>query len=135
MKNYLLLELFITENIIYYYDIERTKAAYGFMSNYLGVDHPDSNTLNFNSTIVAKKDSNDTAQPNVVLVICESFSGYKSSMYGNPLNTTPYFNNLCNNGIFFDHYFTPTYGTARGVWATITGRCAPRHRSAGENRS
>ena len=42
-------------------------------------------------------------------------------MYGNPLNTTPYFNELCKNGIFFDRYFTPTYGTARGVWATITG--------------
>ena len=42
-------------------------------------------------------------------------------MYNNPLNTTPYFNELCKNGIFFDRCFTPAYGTARGVWATITG--------------
>lgn len=28
---------------------------------------------------------------------------------------------MCKNGIFFDHCFTPTYGTARGVWAVITG--------------
>ncbi|NII25683.1 sulfatase-like hydrolase/transferase [Pseudoflavitalea sp. X16] len=62
-----------------------------------------------------------TAQPNVVLVICESFSAYKSSMWGNPLRTTPFFDSLCRNGLFFDHCFTPTYGTARGVWATITG--------------
>ncbi|HNH23265.1 MAG TPA: LTA synthase family protein, partial [Ferruginibacter sp.] len=60
-------------------------------------------------------------RPNVVLVICESFSAYKSSMYNNPLNTTPYFAELCRNGIFFDRCFTPAYGTARGVWATITG--------------
>ncbi|MDO6432455.1 sulfatase-like hydrolase/transferase [Flavitalea sp. BT771] len=59
--------------------------------------------------------------PNVVVVICESFSGYKSSMWGNPLNTTPFFNSMCQRGIFFDHCFTPSYGTARGVWATITG--------------
>jgi phosphoglycerol transferase MdoB-like AlkP superfamily enzyme len=59
--------------------------------------------------------------PNVILVICESFSAYKSSMWGNPLNTTPFFDSLTKNGIFFDNLFTPTYGTARGVWATITG--------------
>ena len=62
-----------------------------------------------------------TSRPNVVVVICESFSGYKSSMWGNPLNTTPFFNNMCQKGIFFDHCFTPSYGTARGVWALITG--------------
>jgi phosphoglycerol transferase MdoB-like AlkP superfamily enzyme len=61
------------------------------------------------------------SRPNVVVVICESFSGYKSSMWGNPLNTTPFFNSMCQKGIFFDHCFTPSYGTARGVWALITG--------------
>jgi phosphoglycerol transferase MdoB-like AlkP superfamily enzyme len=60
-------------------------------------------------------------RPNVVLVICESFSAYKSSMWGNPLNTTPFFDSLCKGGLFFDRCFTPTYGTARGVWAVITG--------------
>lgn len=60
-------------------------------------------------------------EPNVVLVICESFSMYKSSMSGNPLNATPFFNQLCHNGIFFNRCFTPTFGTARGVFATITG--------------
>jgi phosphoglycerol transferase MdoB-like AlkP superfamily enzyme len=62
-----------------------------------------------------------TSRPNVVLVICESFSAYKSSMWGNPLNTTPFFDSLCRTGFFFDHCFTPSYGTARGVWAVITG--------------
>ncbi|MBS1659458.1 MAG: sulfatase-like hydrolase/transferase [Bacteroidetes bacterium] len=62
-----------------------------------------------------------TSRPNVVVVICESFSAYKSSMWGNPLNTTPFFNSICGQGIFFDHCFTPSYGTARGVWAVITG--------------
>lgn len=60
-------------------------------------------------------------QPNIVLVICESFSMYKSSMSGNPLNSTPYFNELTKQGIFFDRCFSPTFGTARGVFATLTG--------------
>ena len=61
------------------------------------------------------------SQPNIVLVICESFSMYKSSMSGNPLNPTPYFHSLTQNGIFFERCFTPSFGTARGVFATITG--------------
>ena len=61
------------------------------------------------------------SRPNVVLVICESFSMYKSSMSGNPLNSTPYFNDLTKKGIFFDRCFSPTFGTARGVFATLTG--------------
>lgn len=61
------------------------------------------------------------SQPNVVLVLCESFSMYKSSMSGNPLNCTPYFNQMCNEGIFFERCFTPSFGTARGIFATITG--------------
>jgi len=61
------------------------------------------------------------SQPNVVLVVCESFSMYKSSMSGNPLNSTPYFSAMCKEGIFFDRCFTPTFGTARGIFATITG--------------
>jgi phosphoglycerol transferase MdoB-like AlkP superfamily enzyme len=67
---------------------------------------------------------NDTISPkikNVVLVICESFSAYKSSVMGNPLNATPYFNQMRKHGVFFNRAFSPAYGTARGVWAAITG--------------
>lgn len=89
------------------------------MASYLGVDRPDLNQLNYERTVVPS-DTLST-KPNVVLVICESFSAYKSSMYGNPLNTTPFFAELTKKGIFFNRCFTPSYGTARGVWATITG--------------
>jgi phosphoglycerol transferase MdoB-like AlkP superfamily enzyme len=37
------------------------------------------------------------------------------------LNSTPYFNELSKQGIFFERCFTPTFGTARGVFATLTG--------------
>jgi len=61
------------------------------------------------------------SRPNVVLVLCESFSMYKSSMSANPLNTTPYFNEMCENGVFFERCFSPHYGTARGLFAIVTG--------------
>jgi phosphoglycerol transferase MdoB-like AlkP superfamily enzyme len=101
------------------YDAKKLKEYYPLMASYLGVSQPDSSKLlyerNYTNHYPIK------TSPNVVLVICESFSAYKSSMYNNPLNTTPYFNELCKNGVFFDRCFTPAYGTARGVWATITG--------------
>ncbi|MEO5499816.1 MAG: LTA synthase family protein, partial [Ginsengibacter sp.] len=101
------------------YDLDIVKKNYALIASYLQIKNIDpNNSLNF-----ARKYVPDTLgkKPNVVIVICESFSGYKSSMWGNPLNTTPYFNELCNNGIFFDRCFTPAYGTARGIWATLTG--------------
>jgi glucan phosphoethanolaminetransferase (alkaline phosphatase superfamily) len=62
-----------------------------------------------------------SSKPNVVLVLCESFSMYKSSMSGNPLGTTPYFDSLSRNGLFFERCFSPHFSTARGLFATLTG--------------
>lgn len=101
------------------FDPARAKVYYPLMANQLGVDNPDSVSLNY--LRMHSPDSAAMRQPNIVLVICESFSAYKSSMWGNPLNTTPYFNELCGKGIFFKNCFTPAYGTARGVWALVTG--------------
>jgi len=102
------------------YDLQKLKRLYPVLSEYLGLPNGDSSTLNFTRTIQPRAGAINS-RPNVVLVICESFSGYKSSMWGNPLNTTPFFDSLTKQGLFFDHCFTPTYGTARGVWATVTG--------------
>ena len=101
------------------YDKVKLKQYYPLMAAYLGVEKPDSNSFNFERNYLPS--DTFTRKPNIVLVICESFSAYKSSMVGNGLNTTPYFNKLCNEGVYFERCFTPSYGTARGVWATITG--------------
>ena len=103
------------------FNIAKVRKDYPLVINYLGVTKPDSSLLSFERTVTAKKNDSISGQPNIVMVICESFSAYKSSMWGNPLNTTPYFNELCRQGLFFDNCFTPSFGTARGVWASITG--------------
>ncbi|MFT4092696.1 MAG: LTA synthase family protein [Niabella sp.] len=71
--------------------------------------------------IAAPRSGAFESNPNIVLVICESFSMYKSSMSGNPLNTTPYFDSLTRQGIFFERCFAPHFSTARGLFAIITG--------------
>ncbi len=97
------------------YNEKLAKAYFPMLQSYYGL--PTTNTM------LLKRDiAPDTAKPmNVVLVICESFSSYKSSMFGNALNPSPYFKSLCDQGIFFTNCYTPAYGTARGVWATLTG--------------
>jgi len=102
------------------YDPAKVKEYYPLVAAQLGVAQPDSAALNFLRTI-GPAGGDSARRPNIVLVICESFSAYKSSMWGNPLNTTPYFDGMCRQGLFFDNCYTPAYGTARGVWATITG--------------
>ena len=82
--------------------------------------HDDDAAIDYSRTRLPGNKSLES-KPNVILVICESFSMYKSSMSGNPLDATPYFKSLCDSGIFFSRCFTPTFGTARGVFATITG--------------
>ena len=78
------------------------------------------NKFNYRRQIVPGSNSLES-HPNIVLVLCESFSMYKSSMSGNPLNTTPFFSKMSNDGIFFERCFSPHYGTARGLFAIVTG--------------
>lgn len=100
------------------YDLQKVRKAYGLLKPYFGFPG-DSLSLNYERNIIPAAPS--SSRPNIVVVICESFSAYKSSMWGNPLNTTPFFKSLSDSGIFFDQCFTPSYGTARGVWAVLTG--------------
>jgi phosphoglycerol transferase MdoB-like AlkP superfamily enzyme len=101
------------------YDEKKVKELAPVIAHYYNFSEP-ADPLQFTRQVMPRAGAL-ASQPNIVLVICESFSAYKSSMFGNPLNTTPFFDSLCRGGIFFDRCFTPTYGTARGVWATITG--------------
>ncbi len=102
------------------FERQKAKQYYSVVAEQLGVTNPDTATLHFDR-LIKGGDSAVTNHPNIVLVICESFCAYKSSMWGNPLNTTPYFNELCKQGIFFKNCYSPAYGTARGVWAIMTG--------------
>lgn len=99
------------------YNLDSVKKYYPLIASYLQVKDTNENQLTFTRVVPG----NDSIRRNVVIVICESFSAYKSTMFGNKLNTTPYFNQMCREGVFFDRCFTPSYGTARGVWATLTG--------------
>ena len=98
----------------------KAKEYYPVMTGFLNLDAANTSLGNYTRLLHPGSKALES-QPNVVLIICESFSMYKSSMSGNPLNSTPYFNELTKKGIFFERCFSPTFGTARGVFATISG--------------
>jgi phosphoglycerol transferase MdoB-like AlkP superfamily enzyme len=102
------------------FDDEKAKEYFPIIADFLQLDSENIRNKNYSRDISPNSKSLES-RPNVVLVICESFSMYKSSMSGNPLNTTPYFKQMCDSGIFFNRCFSPTFGTARGVFGIVTG--------------
>jgi phosphoglycerol transferase MdoB-like AlkP superfamily enzyme len=99
------------------YDETRVRDYFPLMKQWMGFNNE---SFSFKREIKPAADAIKT-QPNIVLVICESFSMYKSSMSGNPLNTTPFFQSMADNGVFFNRCFTPHFSTARGLFASLTG--------------
>ena len=102
------------------FDEAKAKQYFPVIADLLQLSPINGASNNYERTVEPKSKSLES-RPNIVLVVGESFSMYKSSMSGNPLNTTPYFKELCDNGIFFDKCFSATFGTARGVFAILTG--------------
>ena len=101
------------------FDENKAKKAYPAIAAYLGVDKTNRNNLNFDREV--KPNKRFKKPPNIVVVILESFSSYKTGLSGNPLNPTPHIDKLAKNGIYFDRFYTPSTGTARSVWTLVTG--------------
>lgn len=91
---------------------------YDEIADYLAVGIPDKEHLNFSRKA---KGGRLPGRPNVVLIQLEAFSYYKTGLYGSPLDSTPYFDAITRTGILFTRFYTPHWGTARGVFASITG--------------
>ncbi len=101
------------------YDADKARAAYSLVARYLGIADPDPSRL-----VYARRSEPRGApprRPNVVIVLLESFAAYKTGSFGNPLDPTPRFDALAREGTLYTRFYTPTWGTARSVWATVTG--------------
>ena len=101
------------------YDENKTRQYYDLLSDYLGIAEPDKNKLIYTRHVAAKPTFKKP--PNIVMVFLESFASYKTGAFGNKLDPTPHFDKLEKESISFSHYFTPHTGTARSVWAAVTG--------------
>ena len=112
------------------YDLAKVRAAYPLVAKYLGIANPDPARLVYarrseprgrRPAPPASRHGAPPRRPNVVIVLLESFAAYKTGSFGNPLDPTPRFDALAREGTLYTRFFTPTWGTARSVWATVTG--------------
>lgn len=99
------------------FDTNKTKEYYDITADFLGVKNKDKEKLNFSREIEAK----NPKKYNVVILLVESLSWDKTSFNNPELDTTPAVAALSKEGALFTRFFTPTVGTARGVFNSITG--------------
>jgi phosphoglycerol transferase MdoB-like AlkP superfamily enzyme len=97
---------------------QKAREAFPIMAEWMQL--PDKNNFSYKRQIGPRSNAFES-KPNIVLVQCESFSMYKSSMSGNPLDATPFFDSLSSEGIFFDRCFAPHFSTARALFAILSG--------------
>jgi len=102
------------------FDIPAARDSYPLMADFLAVDSPDPDKLNYIRSLDFDTDPGQV-EPNVIVVILESFASYKSGLGGNPLNPTPNLDRLAGEGHFFKNFYVTQTGTARSVWTFITG--------------
>lgn len=104
------------------YDREQVERYYPLTAQYLGVERPDVEALDFERRVGVQPHRLQTERPpNVVFVMLESLGASRVGAYGNPLNPTPSLDAIAENGWFFEHFYVPVTGTAKTVWASITG--------------
>lgn len=104
------------------YDEAQVRDHYAVMSKYLGVEQPDSQTLNFVRYQAPQPYKvSSTRAPNVMFVMLESLGTSAVGAYGNPINPTPNIDRLATQSWFFEHFYVPVTGTAKTVWASISG--------------
>ncbi|TRO21804.1 LTA synthase family protein [Ectopseudomonas mendocina] len=104
------------------FDEVATREHYEVVADYLGVSERDAQGLNFfrHQPLQAHRIQAER-QPNVVFVMLESLGTSAVGAYGNPLNPTPNLDRLARQSWFFRHFYVPVTGTAKTVWASITG--------------
>ncbi|WP_268800438.1 LTA synthase family protein [Pseudomonas huanghezhanensis] len=104
------------------YDEAQVREHYAVMSKYLGVDKPDPQTLDFVRHQAPQPYKVASARPpNVMFVMLESLGTSAVGAYGNPINPTPNIDRLASQSWFFEHFYVPVTGTAKTVWASISG--------------
>ena len=104
------------------FDKATVREHYSQVAKYLGVDQPDPQQLNFTREQgVQPYRLQGERPPNVIFVMLESLGTSAVGAYGNPLNPTPNLDTLATQSWFFKHFYVPVTGTAKTVWASITG--------------
>ncbi len=94
------------------YDLDKVKASHQLMAQFFQCEPTFENGLpSLKRVIPARKQVE--GNPNVVFIQLESFSALKTGILGKQMGQTPFFDELCQKGLFFDRFFVPMENTSR----------------------
>jgi phosphoglycerol transferase MdoB-like AlkP superfamily enzyme len=91
---------------------------------YLDVDAPDQSGLNFarhRAGRAGRPGLEDRRRPNIVIIVAESLSHFKTSFAPGPDNPTPFIKELAGRSRYYPNYYANARTTARGVFSLLTG--------------
>ncbi len=101
------------------YSKNQVRKDYKLVADLLGVEHPDPESLNFSRYVRPQKVLPE--RPNVVMILLESFAGFKVGALGNGLHPTPFFDSIAEKSLFFTNFFVPRPPTSRAMFTVMFG--------------
>jgi len=101
------------------YNKKEVRKHYNLVADLLGVENPDPETLNFSRYVRPKKRLPE--KPNIVIVLLESFAGFKVGALGNGLHPTPFFDSIAQKSLLFTNFFVTRPPTARAMFTLMFG--------------
>lgn len=104
------------------FSLDAARKAYPVMADFLLVDKPDAQTLNYLRSFKAEERQKPaSSQPNIIVIIMESLAYPKTSFAPGHGDPTPRLKELAHESMLFHRFFANARTTARGVFSTITG--------------
>ncbi|MCX6583444.1 MAG: LTA synthase family protein [Candidatus Aminicenantes bacterium] len=101
------------------YDLDKVKQYYPLLADYYGIAGPERENL----SLVRSRSPQPRVKgtPNIVFIIMETFAGFKTGVINDGLNSSPNFDKLCEQGIYFTNHFVPMENTSRSLFALFVG--------------
>ncbi|MCU5787339.1 LTA synthase family protein [Alloalcanivorax marinus] len=104
------------------YDLEAVRRYYPMMADFLALPADRRGDLNYRRHVTVQPHRLDTDRPpNIVVVMLESLGASRVGAYGTPFDPTPNLDRIAEGGWFFEHFYVPVTGTAKSIWAFLTG--------------
>jgi len=101
------------------YNMDEVQKVYPVMAEFLGVENPDIETLNYTRMYKPKKEND--IPPNIIIIILETFPAFKCGALGNPADATPHFDSIAEQSLFFTQFYVPKLSTAASIFSILTG--------------
>lgn len=101
-----------------YTEQERVK-AYEIIAEFLRIDKYSNEGLSLERQVIPE--SRLEKDPNIVVIMLETFASFKVGAMGNELGPSPHFDRLAKEGLLFKNFFVPFENTSRSIFSTFFG--------------